>query len=148
MTPIPRDEARARLLAYLAAALPGHNASYIDVPNMDLGDIAMPVVDHDTRVTRYYPNARFRLHEGKPVIVMENGWLSPVSQVPYWQLARDGWNGTGTFPAGGPDRWRSWFFPGNTPRDHFCHYPDCSAWSQLKSAQRPVDQTVARTAAG
>ena len=46
--------------------------------------------------------------EGKPVIVMENGWLSPVSQVSYWQVARDGWNGTGTFPAGGPERWRSW----------------------------------------
>lgn len=44
----------------------------------------------------------------KPVIVMENGWLSPVSQVPYWQVARDGWNGTGTFPAGGPERWRGW----------------------------------------
>ena len=46
--------------------------------------------------------------EGRPVIVMENGWLSPVSQVPYWQVARDGWNGTGTFPDGGPARWRSW----------------------------------------
>jgi hypothetical protein len=61
---------KSSLLAYLADTLPGHNPSYIDVPNMDLGDIAMPVVDHDTRVTRYYPNARFRLHEGKPVIVM------------------------------------------------------------------------------
>lgn len=47
-----------------------HNAAYMDVPNMDLGDIAMPVTDHETRTTRYYPNARFRLHEGKPVIVM------------------------------------------------------------------------------
>lgn len=46
--------------------------------------------------------------DGKPVIIMENGWLSPVSQVPYWQVARDGWNGTGTFPASGADRWRRW----------------------------------------
>lgn len=47
-----------------------HIAAYIDVPNMDLGDIALPVVDHEHKVTRYYPNARFRLHEGKPVIIM------------------------------------------------------------------------------
>jgi len=47
-----------------------HNGAYMDVPNMDLGDIAMPVIDHETRTTRYYPNARFRLHEGKPVVVM------------------------------------------------------------------------------
>jgi len=47
-----------------------HNKAYMDVPNMDLGDIAMPVIDHEAKVTRYYPNARFRLHEGKPVVVM------------------------------------------------------------------------------
>lgn len=44
--------------------------AYIDVPNMDLGDIAMPVVDHETRTTKYYPNARFKFHLRKPVIIM------------------------------------------------------------------------------
>ena len=48
----------------------GYEVAYIDVPNMDLGDIAMPVIDHDTRTTKYYPNARFKMHEGKPVVVM------------------------------------------------------------------------------
>lgn len=43
---------------------------YIDVPNMDLGDIAMPVIDHDNKVTRYYPNARFQLQYGEPVVIM------------------------------------------------------------------------------
>lgn len=61
---------KSTMLSTIAKALPTHNAAYMDVPNMDLGDIAMPVIDHDSRVTRYYPNARFRLHEGKPVIVM------------------------------------------------------------------------------
>ena len=61
---------KSTMLSTIAKALPTHNASYMDVPNMDLGDIAMPVIDHDSKVTRYYPNARFRLHEGKPVIVM------------------------------------------------------------------------------
>ena len=48
----------------------GYAHSYIDVPNMDLGDIAMPVIDHETRTTKYYPNARFGVHEGKPVVIM------------------------------------------------------------------------------
>jgi len=43
----------------------------------------------------------------KPVIVMENGWLSPMAHRPYYQIALDGWNGTGTFPAGGAERWAS-----------------------------------------
>ena len=61
---------KSTMLSFIASQLPGHNAAYMDVPNMDLGDIAMPVIDHDHKVTRYYPNARFRLHEGKPVVVM------------------------------------------------------------------------------
>ena len=61
---------KSSLLGFLTEALPTHNAAYIDVPNMDLGDIAMPVIDHEHKVTRYYPNSRFRLHEGKPVIIM------------------------------------------------------------------------------
>jgi len=48
----------------------GYDHAYIDVPNMDLGDIAMPVIDHDTKTTRYYPNARFKVHEDKPVVIM------------------------------------------------------------------------------
>jgi energy-coupling factor transporter ATP-binding protein EcfA2 len=61
---------KSTMLSAIAKALPTHNPAYIDVPNMDLGDIAMPVVNHEQRITSYYPNARFRLHEGKPVIVM------------------------------------------------------------------------------
>jgi hypothetical protein len=37
---------------------------------MDLGDIAMPVIDHETKTTRYYPNARFGIHTGKPMVIM------------------------------------------------------------------------------
>jgi hypothetical protein len=48
----------------------GYAACYIDVPNMDLGDIAMPVIDHETKTTKYYPNAQFLFHLGKPVIGM------------------------------------------------------------------------------
>lgn len=48
----------------------GLPVAYIDVPNMDLGDIAMPVVDHNTRTTKYYPNSRFQFHNGQPVVIM------------------------------------------------------------------------------
>jgi hypothetical protein len=62
---------KSTMLSIIAKAKAStHNAAYMDVPNMDLGDIAMPVVDHEARVTRYYPNSRFRLHEGKPVVIM------------------------------------------------------------------------------
>jgi hypothetical protein len=61
---------KSSLLKMLGAILPDHEIAYIDVPNMDLGDIAMPVVDHETKTTAYYPNRRFKVHTGKPVITM------------------------------------------------------------------------------
>ena len=61
---------KSSLLKQLGAMFPNHEIAYIDVPNMDLGDIAMPVIDHETKTTRYYPNARFKMHTGKPVIIM------------------------------------------------------------------------------
>lgn len=44
----------------------------------------------------------------RPVIVAENGWLSPIDETRYFQLARNGWNGEGSFPIGPPGRWRRW----------------------------------------
>ena len=60
---------KSSLLEMISTRL-GYAHAYIDVPNMDLGDIAMPVIDHDTKTTRYYPNARFKVHTGEPVVVM------------------------------------------------------------------------------
>jgi len=60
---------KSSLLESIANAL-GYDHAYIDVPNLDLGDIAMPVIDHETKTTRYYPNARFKLHEKKPIVIM------------------------------------------------------------------------------
>ena len=59
----------------------GLPTAYIDMPNLDLGDIAMPVIDHEHKVTRYYPNARFMLHEGKPVIIMLDEWTKAMTPV-------------------------------------------------------------------
>jgi len=60
---------KSSMLEAIAERL-GYDYAYIDVPNMDLGDIAMPVIDHETRTTKYYPNARFKVHSGKPVVMM------------------------------------------------------------------------------
>ena len=61
---------KSSLLKSLSASLPNHEVAYIDVPNMDLGDIAMPVINHENKTTAYYPNSRFKVHTGKPVITM------------------------------------------------------------------------------
>jgi len=61
---------KSSLLKQLGAMFPDHEIAYIDVPNMDLGDIAMPVIDHESKTTAYYPNRRFKMHTGKPVIIM------------------------------------------------------------------------------
>jgi hypothetical protein len=60
---------KSSLLEAISSGL-GYEHAYIDVPNMDLGDIAMPVIDHETKTTGYYPNARFKVHTGKPLVIM------------------------------------------------------------------------------
>ncbi len=61
---------KSSIMKAIASQRPHHHIAYMDVPNMDLGDIAMPVVDRETKTTRYYPNARFMFHTNEPVIVM------------------------------------------------------------------------------
>ena len=61
---------KSSLMGALAEMYPDYHLAYIDVPNMDLGDICMPVICHETKTTKYYPNARFGIHTGKPSIIM------------------------------------------------------------------------------
>ena len=61
---------KSSMLKDLAERYPEHESAYIDCANLDLGDIAMPFIDREANCTRYYPNAHFKLHTGKPVIVM------------------------------------------------------------------------------
>ncbi len=55
--------------------------SYVDAQCMDLGDIAMPVMDHEAKVTRYYPNARFGIHLGQPVCIMLDEFAKAMQPV-------------------------------------------------------------------
>lgn len=47
-----------------------YHPAYVDVSQLDLGDIGYPAMDHEARVARFYPNARFGIHTGKPVVIM------------------------------------------------------------------------------
>ena len=72
---------KSSILEALGEMLPTHEIAYIDVPTMDLGDVAMPVIDRETRTTSYFPNARFKLHTGKPVIIMLDEFTKGVQAV-------------------------------------------------------------------
>ena len=60
---------KSSIMKDLSSALPTHETAYVDCASLDLGDIAMPWVDKETGTTRYAPNARFKLHLNKPVII-------------------------------------------------------------------------------
>ena len=61
---------KSSMLKDLAKMYPNHTPAYIDCADLDLGDLAMPVVDHVKKATAFYPNERFSVTEGKPVIIM------------------------------------------------------------------------------
>lgn len=70
------------LLKDLSAALPDYLPCYIDCANLDLGDLAMPVIDRDTLVTNFAVNARFNLHKGqdRPLLIMLDEITKPSSE--------------------------------------------------------------------
>ena len=61
---------KSSILKTLATRFPNHTPVYIDCADLDLGDLAMPAMNHETRTTTFYPNERFAIHEDKPVIIM------------------------------------------------------------------------------
>jgi ATPase family associated with various cellular activities (AAA) len=63
---------KSSVLRTLSQKFPEYHAAYIDCANLDLGDVAMPVVDKAAMVTNYAPNARFGVTRGSdtPVIIM------------------------------------------------------------------------------
>ena len=61
---------KSSTLKTLAGLFPDHIPVYIDCADLDLGDLAMPAMNHETKTTAMYPSERFKVHEGKPVIIM------------------------------------------------------------------------------
>jgi hypothetical protein len=63
---------KSSILNDLRRELPDYQMCYIDVANLDLGDLGMPVVDREEMVTAYAPNTRFGVgrSSNKPVVLM------------------------------------------------------------------------------
>ena len=63
---------KSSILQTLERDLPDYQVCYIDVANLDLGDLGMPVIDKDTMTTSYAPNVRFGVGKGqtRPVVLM------------------------------------------------------------------------------
>jgi hypothetical protein len=63
---------KSSILADLKRELPDYQVCYIDVANLDLGDLGMPVIDRETMTTSYAPNVRFGVGRGqnRPVVLM------------------------------------------------------------------------------
>jgi hypothetical protein len=63
---------KSSILRTLAARMPDYHAAYVDCANLDLGDVAMPVVDRERMVTNYAPSARFGVGTGqdRPVLLL------------------------------------------------------------------------------
>jgi hypothetical protein len=47
-----------------------YNYVYFDCANKDLGDIAMPSIDRDKKITEYFLNGIFKHYNGKPMVIM------------------------------------------------------------------------------
>lgn len=43
---------------------------YMDVPNLEIGDIGIPMPDHETRTTKFYPNEFWGFHLNEPLCIM------------------------------------------------------------------------------
>lgn len=50
--------------------LADYHFAYVDVPNLDLGDIGLPCINHETQTSAFYPNELFGLQTGKPLCIM------------------------------------------------------------------------------
>jgi len=63
---------KSDILKTLKRELPDYLPCYIDVANLDLGDLGMPVIDRENMVTNYAPNARFGIgaNQNRPVLLM------------------------------------------------------------------------------
>jgi len=63
---------KSSMLKVLQSMYPDYEVAYIDCTLLDLGDFALPFTEvaGTMKVTKFAPNARFKMHTDKPVIVM------------------------------------------------------------------------------
>ena len=47
----------------------GYRGIYIDAPNVELGELGIPIPDHETKTTRIYPNEQWGFHIDEPKVI-------------------------------------------------------------------------------
>jgi hypothetical protein len=47
----------------------GFKGIYIDAPNIELGELGIPIPDHTTKTTRMYPNEQWGFHLNEPLVI-------------------------------------------------------------------------------
>lgn len=63
---------KSSILKTIAREMPDYLPCYVDVANLDLGDLGMPVIDREAMTTAYAPNTRFGIgkDQTRPVLLM------------------------------------------------------------------------------
>ena len=47
----------------------GYRGVYIDVPNVELGELGIPIPNHETKTTNIYPNEQWGFHLDEPLVI-------------------------------------------------------------------------------
>jgi hypothetical protein len=58
----------------------GLKGIYIDTPNIELGELGIPMPDHQTKTTSLYPNEAWHFHTGEPLCIFIDEFTKPSSQ--------------------------------------------------------------------
>lgn len=58
----------------------GYRGVYIDTPNTELGDIGIPMPNHETKTTSLYPNEVWGFHKNEPMLIFIDEFTKPSSQ--------------------------------------------------------------------
>jgi hypothetical protein len=57
----------------------GFRGIYIDTPNTELGDIGIPMPNHENKTTALYPNENWGFHYGDPCVIFIDEFTKPSS---------------------------------------------------------------------
>lgn len=57
----------------------GFRGVFLDTPNLELGEIGIPMPDHTTKTTGLYPNEAWGFHTGEPLVVFIDEYTKPSS---------------------------------------------------------------------
>lgn len=58
----------------------GFKGVYMDVPNLELGEIGIPMPNHETKTTSLYPNDAWGFHKNEPMVIFLDEFTKPSSQ--------------------------------------------------------------------